>query len=401
VTTRRAFLAAGSALMAGALLPRGSRAAKPAGGSPFGGALVVPSSAWAHPIEPPAGLEFRTLTIDAPKLDGKPGAVVVAVPRDLAPGEKRPLIVLLGGGQHSKQPPDHGAWGWWSEFHLAEIEVALRRGSLTAADLRTGVDEATVATMNRALAERPHRGCVIATPFVLGRQTDIRPHGAQNGPYLRAVMERLLKELPVIGTRETTGLGGVSVGGMWALYHGPQLADLVGSIVAVQPYTYELERLLRRSIRARKLPQQLRIVAAKEDFLHDKNAKFVEQLRKEKIEVEHVDYPGKHDADFAGGAGGIDMMIAFDRMLGVAGSAAGSAPASGSASASASGSGSASGSASGSGSGSASGAGSGAGVGAGAEGRGRWGTAGLVAGAAVAAIAAGGVAWGRARRSAR
>jgi enterochelin esterase-like enzyme len=317
----------------GALVVARARAA-PA--NPFGGALVVPASEWAHPIEATPALEFRTLTIETPKLDGKASVVVVAVPRGLAPGEKRPLVVLLGGGQHAKEPPANGAWGWWSDFHLAEIDTALRRGALTAADLRTGVDEATVATLNGELAAHPYRGCVIATPWLLGRQTDIRPHGAKNGPFLRAMFERLLTELPVLGTRETTGLGGVSVGGMWALYHGPQLADLCGTIVAAQPFTHEIERLLRKSIKARKQPQRMRIVAARSDWLHDKNVAFVEQLKKDRIEVEYADYPGKHDADFAGGAGGVDMMMAFERTLWpVSATASAPAPAPASASASA------------------------------------------------------------------
>ncbi len=313
MVSRRGFFAATGATSVGLLAALARARAAPA--NPFGGSLVVPASEWAHPIEPPPALEFRTLTIDAPKLEGKSSVVVVAVPRGLAPGEKRPLVVLLGGGQHAKEPPASGAWGWWSDFHLAEIDAALRRGALTAADLRTGVDEATVTTFNRELAAHPYRGCVIATPWLLGRQTDIRPHGAKNGPLLRAVLERLLAELPVIGTRETTGLGGVSVGGMWALYHGPQLADLCGTLVAAQPYTHELERLLRKAIKGRKQPQRMRIIAARSDFLHDKNAAFVEQLRKDHVDVEYTDYPGKHDADFAGGAGGVDMMMAFERAL--------------------------------------------------------------------------------------
>jgi hypothetical protein len=212
----------------------------------------------AHAVDPPPALTFRTLTFDKTPMLDRPATAIAAIPRDLPVGARLPLIVLLPGGEHTKQKHDRGCWAWWSDFRLGEVETALRRGSLSRADFNGPVRDEDIAQWNRTLGEGRYRGSVIVTPFVINRQTNIVPHGTMVTPFLRQLVERARAELPVIPTREATALAGVSVGGLWTLYCGSMLADLFATLVAVQPFTEDLDRLLRKTIKARSAPQRVR-----------------------------------------------------------------------------------------------------------------------------------------------
>jgi len=245
----------------------------------------------------------------------RPATAIAAIPRDLPTGARLPMIVLLPGGEHTKQKHDHGCWAWWSDFRLGDIETALRRGTLSRADFRGPVRDEDIAQWNKMLGESPYRGSVIVTPFVINRQTQIIPHGTMITPFLRQLVERARRELPVLATRESTALAGVSVGGLWSLYCGSSLSDLFGTLLGVQPYTEDYERLLRKTIKARTTSQRIRIVTALGDRLRTTNVHLVKGLQADGIAVEVAEYPGYHNRDFAAGSGGIDMMLTLDRSL--------------------------------------------------------------------------------------
>ncbi len=291
-------------------------------------ALAVPTAAVrrgesakakdAHPVAAPAGLELRMITVDPTDphtaLYGKPTPCVVAVPRGLAADARLPLAVLLPGGEHTMQKREHGCWGWWSDFHLGEVETLVRRGALTANEVKHATD-AHLATFNARLATNPYRPMVIATPFVLRRQTELGPHGAMNLAFLRALVAKLRKDFPVSSARAATGLGGVSASGLWALWCGAQLDDLFSSVVAVQPYTDGYEDVLRKVLKARKTSQAMRVITSTGDRLHAPTVKWLERMTKEGVAIEHAAYPGPHLPEFVAGSGGVEMLLSMDRFL--------------------------------------------------------------------------------------
>jgi len=305
VLGRRAFLLASTAVLGGA-------AAKP---KP------------AHPVDEPAALTLKKIVVEAPILYGKPTPAIVAVPRDLAPGTRLPLAVLLPGGEHTMQKRDQGCWGWWSDFGLAEVDAELRRGRLTADDLQKLASEGQVDALNARL---PYRGMILVTPFILRRQTELGPHGAMNLKFLRALVEQVRRDFPVIDDRASTGLAGVSAGALWAMWLGAQLEDLFSSIVAVQPYTDGYEKTLHKVLRARSKPQQVRVITSTGDRLHAPAVSFVEKMNKEGIAIERETYSGQHDPLFARGPGGVEVLLTLDGSLTRAASVSASASVSGS-----------------------------------------------------------------------
>jgi hypothetical protein len=119
----------------------------------------------------------------------------------------------------------------------------------------------------------------------------------------------------VIATRDATGLGGMSSGGLWALFCGAQCEDLFGHVISTEPYTRDLVDVLHRTIVARKTDQTLRIVSANEDRIRPVTMELVDALRADHVAFEYAEYLGKHDQRFAAGPGGIDTLFAFDRIL--------------------------------------------------------------------------------------
>jgi hypothetical protein len=291
----------------------------------LGGAKPKP----AHPIDEPPALALKKIVVADPILYGKPTPAVVAVPRDLQPGTRLPLAVLLPGGEHTMQKRDDGCWGWWSDFGLHEVDAALRRGKLTNDDVQKLATDAQVSALNARL---PYRGMILVTPFILRRQTELGPHGVMNLKFLRALVEQVRREFPVLDDRASTGLAGVSAGALWALWLGAQLDDLFSSIVAVQPYTDGYEKTLHKVLRARTRPQAVRVITSTGDRLHAPAVSFVEKLTKEGIAIERETYSGQHEPLFARGPGGLEVLLTLDSALAraapsIAASASASAPA--------------------------------------------------------------------------
>lgn len=305
--SRRRFLASLTELSAACAASAAAAAA---------GAAGAPSkSAEAHPVPAPPDLELSTVTLEGGKMYGKASPAVVALPRTRRPSDRFPLLVLLPGGEHTMQRREHGCWGWWSDFRLGATEAALRRGSLTDADLGGFASEEQRVALSARLSAHPWRGMAIVTPFVLRRQTQLEPHGAMVTPFLRALVEWARKELPVSADRASTGLGGISASGAWVLWSGPQLADLFGALVAVQPFTDGYEKPITRMIKARTAPQSMRLVTSLGDRLHKPAVALVEALRKDGIAVEHAAYAGPHAPSFAAGVGGVEALLTMSERL--------------------------------------------------------------------------------------
>jgi iron(III)-salmochelin esterase len=270
----------------------------------------------AHPIEPPPALEFRTMTWSKSSFfyDGNTTAIV-GVPRDLAPGARLPMVILLPGGHHNMQRHDKGCWGWWSEYRLGEIDAALRRGTLNEKDFRLLGRANEIELFNEYLATTPYRGAILVTPWVVGRQLDPAPHGAMVAAFLRDLVARAREELPVLATRDATGLGGMSSGGLWALHAGSTCSDLFGTVVATQPFTEELVKPLRAAVTSRVHAQKLRIVTSVDDHQRKSTVELSQALVSDHIEHELIEYLGAHSAGFAAGPGGLDALLSFDRYL--------------------------------------------------------------------------------------
>lgn len=269
----------------------------------------------AHPIDAPAALDLQLWSFEKTAFYGGPSTAVVAIPKNLQPGMRLPLVVLLPGGHHNMQRHDKGCWGWWSEYRLGELDANLRRGNLGIKEFRDLARPSDLERFNGWLESTPYRGAVLITPWVVGRQLQPQPHGAMVSDFLRGLVARAREELPVIPTRDATGLGGMSSGGLWALYAGSACSDLFGTVVATQPFTEELVKPLRTAVTERKHAQRLRMVTSEFDHQRKSTVELSEVLHADGIEHDLIEYPGAHSAAFAAGPGGLDALLSFDRSL--------------------------------------------------------------------------------------
>lgn len=268
-----------------------------------------------YPIDAPPALDFKVWSWEHSPFYGAGTTAIVATPKDLQPGLRLPLVVLLPGGHHNMQPHPKGCWGWWSEYRLGDLDAALRRGTLDLKDFHDLGRAVDLEWFNGLLANMPYRGAVYITPWVVGRQLDPAPHGAMVAEFLRDLVAKAREDLPVLPGRESTGLGGMSSGGLWALHAGAACSDLFGTVVATQPFTEELLKPLRAAVVGRKQPQRLRMVTSEYDHQRKPTLELSEALRADGIEHELIEYAGAHSAQFAAGPGGLDALLVFDRAL--------------------------------------------------------------------------------------
>ena len=302
--TRRDFLLGAAAMAASVAAVRRARAED----NGFDGPI-------SHPVAAPPALELHTMSFEHTPMYGAPSIAICGVPKELPASGKLPLIVLLPGGHHNMQGYKTGCWGWWSEYGLGDLDTALRRGVLTDKDFYKLARREDLERFNASLATTPFRGAVYVTPWVVGRQLDPAPHGKMVAEFLRVLLARVRDELPVIGTRQSTGLGGMSSGGLWAIHCGSSCSDLFGTIVATQPFTEDLVPPLRAAVRARAQPQRLRIVTSRDDHQRKTTMQLHDALVADGIDHELIEYLGAHSAEFAAGPGGLDAMLTFDRAL--------------------------------------------------------------------------------------
>jgi hypothetical protein len=269
----------------------------------------------AHEVPPPPSLTFSVMHFHETAFFGGESTAVVATPRDLAPGARLPMAVLLPGGHHTMQRHDQGCWGWWSEYLLGDCETALRRGEIAHADMKGMGLEKHRRAMNEQLASRAYQGMVIVTPWVVGRSPWPTGNGLQVTSFLRQLVARARAELPVMQTREATGLGGMSTGGLWTLWSGTACADLFGTLVALQPYTEDLVPQIRAQIAARNGVQRIRIMTSDYDHQRETTLALSDRLKTDGVVHELIDSSGPHSAEFAAGPGGLDALLTFDRAL--------------------------------------------------------------------------------------
>lgn len=271
--------------------------------------------------EPPPELFAMDATVWAgPRLaSGQRAGVVVLVPKGRAPSDRFPLLIALHGLGETWRGPERGAWGWVRDYWLPRADRALRDAPLDASDLENLVDPPRLAALNQSLRSERYGGLVVLLPFT----PDVRAR--LGGPEHRAfdrwlshdLVARARRELPVIPTREATGIDGVSLGGLHALWTGLGHPEAFGSVGALQPAvrTRQAVVLSRFVSSARRPSQRIRIVTSTNDALRDDVTQLDRAMGAARIAHEFKLLTGPHDYVFNRGPGAIEMLLFHDRAL--------------------------------------------------------------------------------------
>lgn len=247
--------------------------------------------------------------------------VVVLVP-DHAPNEKLPVVITMHGRGEALKGPQRGARGWVDDYELPHVIDRVRRPPLSREDFKSFVDEARLARLNGALAEKPYRGLIVVCPYTPDMLTGDDPFGSAP-PLARFIVDELLprvyRDTPAIGTVQTTAIDGVSLGGRAAYSVGLLRPTAFGVIAGLQAafHADHAEDIAQRARRAKEQNPALvfRLVTSDKDFFLDADTSIARALKAAGLPIYFDVVQGPHDYDFNRGPGAIEMLLFHDRVL--------------------------------------------------------------------------------------
>jgi iron(III)-salmochelin esterase len=249
-----------------------------------------------------------------------PSRAVVVVPTWGGPQERYPVVIALHGRGEAVKAPADGAMGWPRDYAMVRAIDRLRAPPLTPQDYEGFVDPARMASLNASLASQPLRGVIVACPHL----PDVRPATTGDvsayGRFLVDVLlPRVRRDTPALATPASTGIDGVSLGGVVALRIGLANPDVFGAVGGIQPAVQEGQNpewtALAQAARTHRPGLALRLLTSHDDYFHDGIVGISHAWRAAGIAHDFADVPGPHDYVFNRGPGSIELLSWHDRVL--------------------------------------------------------------------------------------
>lgn len=270
---------------------------------------------------PTSDLKARELTWSYDRTPAGPMRVVVWIPPLPSPDTKLPVLVALHGRGESIKGPELGARGWVDDYWLPRADQRLRKPPLKRDDFLGMVTSGRLERLNESLATRPYRGVIVVCPFtpdILGGKREF----SQADGFVRFVVDDLLprvyRETPALGTPESTGIDGVSLGGRVSLLAGFGRPEAFGAVGALQAAFRpgEVSNLLSVAERAKtKSEQRVRLLSSDQDYFLGVTRVMSAGLRKVGVEHQLDIVRGDHSYEFNRGPGVYEMLLWHDRAL--------------------------------------------------------------------------------------
>jgi enterochelin esterase-like enzyme len=266
-------------------------------------------------------LPAQELSWDYPSSEVGRTRVVVLVPEREADA-RLPVLVALHGRGEALKGPELGARGWLDDYTLKATIERLQRPPITLEDLHGFADDARLARLNESLTQRPYLGLIVVCPYTpdtLPADESIDKALPLARFVVDTVLPRVYRETPAIGTPESTGVDGVSLGGRAALGIGllrPKAFRVVASLQAALRSDNSADILRRaREAQGQKPDLFLRLLTSSDDYFLKANQLLAADLSAAGIHAELVNIPGPHDYDCNRGPGGYEMLMFHDRIL--------------------------------------------------------------------------------------
>jgi iron(III)-salmochelin esterase len=247
--------------------------------------------------------------------------VVVVLP-DRAPEQRFPMLIALHGRGEAMKGPARGARGWVEDYALTRAIRRLAAPPLTSSDFESIVSPSRLEIINSALAKQPYEGLVVLCPYTPDLLAGDKPFESVQ-PYARFIVEELMararRELPVIGSPETTGIDGVSLGGrvgfLTGLFHAEHFRSVAGLQAAFDSDdAVELGRLGDDAHRRNRLIR-FRLLTSERDYFLEANRAIFSEFRLRRLPIQFRLIPGPHDYVFNRGPGSLEMLFFHDRVL--------------------------------------------------------------------------------------
>jgi iron(III)-salmochelin esterase len=261
------------------------------------------------------------LTWSFPATPVGPMQVVVSLPARRE-NQRFPVLITMHGRGEAFKGVARGARGWIDDYWMSRAIERLRRPPLAAEDLLKLGDADRIARMNDALAERPYRGLIVVCPYTPDILAGRKPFGAAQ-PLAQFLVDELLprveRETPAIGTPESTGIDGVSLGGRAALLVGLDRPKRFGVVAGLQAAfdSADAPELARRASVAREHNPKLilRLLTSEGDYFLHANRNISRAFTRAGVPHALAVIPGPHDYAFNRGPGAYEMLFFHDRAL--------------------------------------------------------------------------------------
>jgi S-formylglutathione hydrolase FrmB len=247
-------------------------------------------------------------------------AVVVLPER--ASDERFPVLLTFHGMGEARKGPERGARGWIDDYGLLQAIDRLHHPPLSAEDLQGLAAPERLAQLNAALSAHPYRGLVIVNSYTPDMLRGDEPF-SKVPPLAKFAIEELLgrarRETPAIGTPQTTGIDGISLGGRAALAIALRHPEAFSAAGGLQP-AFDLDNagaFTQRALVARQKNPALtfRLLTSDGDYFLGPTRAISAALRQAGIGHELVVLPGPHDYRFNRGPAVYEMLLHHDRVL--------------------------------------------------------------------------------------
>ena len=246
----------------------------------------------------------------------------VLVPRDLAPGARVPVLILLHGlGETTNE--EAGVRAWIDRYGLLRCHTRLAHPPVAPETRRGDLTEERARAINAELAKRPYDGkIVLVCPFTpnVWRTPDPPKTLDRYADWIEGVLlPEVHAKTPGDPSPARTGIDGCSLGGfiglevflrrpaMFAAWGGVQSALGEGAAPSIA------SRLT--SALAKAGPRRLHIETSTGDAFYRANLALSRELKKNGTPHDLAVLPGPHDQPFLREAGTLEMLLWHDRAL--------------------------------------------------------------------------------------
>jgi hypothetical protein len=281
---------------------------------------VLPAVVPETPAIPDSGMGARGQVKTETWTLGADGRAVTIVPAWTPADERLPMLFALHGRGEALKGPALGVMGWPKDYALLRAIERVCAPPLTEGDFETFVEPQRLASHNEALAKRQFAGLVILCPY--SPDVDLRKpeQMREYSDYVtKVVLPRAKKELPVLGTKASVSIDGVSLGGALALRIGLGNPDIFGAVGTLQPAIGEDQvpefTDLAKAARAKNPSLHVRLLTSKDDYFKRAIKSASQAWKAARIDHDFEELPGPHDYPFNRGPGAIEMLLWHDRLL--------------------------------------------------------------------------------------
>ena len=248
-------------------------------------------------------------------------SVVVVLPERTA-SDRFPVLIAMHGRGETLKGPERGARGWVDDYALRRAIERLSAPPLVAKDFAGFADDERMRRLNSALAKEPYGGLVVVCPYtpdVLGREEPFTTAPPLAEFLVDTLIPKVYRETPALGTPQSTGIDGVSLGGRASFAVGFLRPEAFGAVAGLQA-AFDPENAREfgaRAARARAKNPSLnyRLLTSDADYYLGTTHKLGAALTRAGVPHDFLVTRGTHSYEFNRGPGAIEMLVYHDRVL--------------------------------------------------------------------------------------